>query len=380
LISAVLFFTSCEEESSTPGYSYGFSVQQTNDEGYIIVGLIKRSYQDDDKKVWVIKTDLNGSKEWSNTFGESNNSYRGYSVQQTSDQGFIITGSIGLYGDYSQDVFLLKTDTNGKKKWKRTFGGNDWDGAYAVQQTEDDGYIITGYTRSFGNGGSSVWLIKTDIKGNEEWNRTYSHSWDDWGRSVQQTTDGGYIIAGQGGGRNVWLIKTDSFGTEEWNKTFGGRYYDAGYMVQQIEDGGYIITGETKSFSQDISDVWIIKTNSNGDEEWNKAIGGKGSDGGRAIQQTIDGKYIVTGYTYSFGDGKDDIWLIKTDTLGNETWNQTFGGRESDIGYSVKQTFDNGYIIVGKTSSFGNGYHNVWLIKTDSLGNEEWNQVFDSDE
>jgi hypothetical protein len=259
---------------------------------------------------------------------------------------------------------LIKTDTEGNEEWNKTFGGDDGDVGFSVQQTTDGGYIITGFTSSYGTaGGWDVWLIKTDTEGNEEWNETFGsgNDWDE-GHSVQQTTDGGYVITGQTSG-DLWLLKTDSQGDEEWNQTFGGSSADYGESVQQTTDGGFIITGSTSSFGNGSYDVWLIKTDSQGNVVWNQTLGDASYQKGFSVQQTDDGGYIITGYYGSY-----DVWLIKTNSQGQEEWNKTFGGSGQDVGYSVQQTTDGGYIITGYTYSYGNG-GDVWLIKTDSQGN-----------
>jgi len=297
------------------------------------------------------------------TFGGDENEY-GYSVQQTTDDGYIITGEM------DRDVWLLKTNSNGDSLWSKTFGGNTIDKGYSVKQTTDGGYIITGYTWSFGNGNSAVWLIKTDSQGNEQWNKTFGGAYNQYGRSVQQTTDGGYIITGHyvaaGNIEDLWLIKTDPQGNEEWNQTFGGSEVDWGYSVQQTTDDGYIITGKTRSFGNGNNDVWLIKTDPQGEEEWNQTFGGSESDEGRSVQQTTDGGYIIIGSTTS--SSGSNLWLIKTDSNGNEEWNQTF---ESGEGHSVQQTTDGGYIFTGQ-----NWIADILLIKTDNQGNEVWNKTF----
>ncbi|HUS99883.1 MAG TPA: hypothetical protein VMY59_06150, partial [Candidatus Thermoplasmatota archaeon] len=190
------------------------------------------------------------------------------------------------------------------EEWNKTFGGSNIDVGYCVQQTNDGGYILSGYTRSYGASGHNIWLIKTNYSGNELWNKTFGGASDDEGESVQQTTDGGYIIVGWtksygAGMKDVWLIKTDSSGNELWNKIFGGSSDDGGTSVQQTTDGGYILAGYTSSFGSGSVDAWLIKTDSAGNQQWSQPLGGLSSDGAWCVQQTTDGGYILTGWTYS---------------------------------------------------------------------------------
>jgi hypothetical protein len=349
------------------GSDEGWSVQQTTDGGYIIVGFTD-SYGAGSEDVWLIKTDSAGNQIWDQTFGGTE-SDQGLVVHQTSDGGYIVLGGTMSYGAGLSDAWLIKTDSAGNVSWDKTFGGSNYDVGYCVQKTADQGYIITGETSSYGAGDYDVWLIKTDSAGNESWNKTFGGSSADFSYSVHQTSDGGYIITGQtssfgSGIYDVWLIKTDSAGNESWSKTYGDAEYDAGYSVQQTQDGGYIITGFTESYGAGSADCWLIKTDGAGNEVWNKTFGGMNFDLGRDVQLTGDGGYVIAAGTQSYGAGGDDGWLIKTDSAGNESWNKTLGGSDNDYTKSVQQTTDSGYITVGTTETFiSEEGGDVYLIK-----------------
>ncbi len=377
IITPTFLFSQTWEKTYDNGHrDDGHSVEQTNDGGYIVTGstIIWSDFMASHYKVYIIKTDNNGDTLWTKTYG-GEDQHHGNSIQQTTDGGFIITGFTYSLQTQTGDVYLIKTDENGDSLWTRTYGGVYVDVGRSVKQTTDDGFIITGYTRSSGTGSSEVYLIKTDSNGDTLWTKTFGGEEDDKGWSVQQTNDGGYIITGYtlsfGASyySDVYLIKTDSNGDSLWTKVFNGGSSDLGYSVEQTTDGGYIISGVTWSSGYGNDDVYLIKTDCNGDTLWTKTFGGTAYESGlTSVQQTIDGGYIVTGSTNSFGNGNDDVFLIKTDSDGNTLWTRTFGGTGDDCGISVQQTTDGGYIIVGDTWSFGTNYDDVYLIKTDENG------------
>ncbi len=326
-----------------------------------------------------------GSNIWYNTSTNEGNYWSDYTGNDMDCDGIGDT-PYAIAGGSNHDLYPLgyfKNQTFGEE-WNYTFGGENRDQGISVQQTTDSGYIIAGYTESFGAGAADVWLIKTDANGNEEWNRTFGGAGGDYGDSILQITDGGYIISGVKGSYgtendDVWLIKVDINGNEEWNKTFGGEYRETCKTIQKTSNGGYIISGSTKSYGNGDFDIWLIKVDANGNEEWNRTFGGMESDTGNSVQQTTNGGYILTGITWSFGAGAADVWLIKTDVNGNEEWNKTFGGSEEDHGSAVLQTIDDGFIIAGLTGSYGAGNYDTWLIKTDENGMKEWDKTFGSE-
>jgi len=328
--------------------------------------------------MYLIKTNDSGIEQWSQTFGESNSDF-GYSVRQTTDGGYIVAGS--AYSPASHDdVYMVKTDSSGNELWSQTYGGTSVEIGYEVCQTSDGGYIITGETRSYGAGGRDVYLIKTDASGNELWSQTIGGIWNDEGFCVQQTSDGGYIITGYtrsygAGNSDVFLIKTDASGNTTWTRTFGAGAGDNSYSVQQTADGGYIIAGVYQSGDYD---VYLIKTDESGNSEWTQTYGGISHDWGMSVYQTSDNGYIITGHTSNNTAGGTDAYMVKTDASGITQWTKTIGGIYNDYGYCVKQTYDGGYIFTGLSESFygGPGFGNVWLVR---VGTEAVYPDFDVD-
>jgi PGF-CTERM protein len=287
--------------------------------------------------------------------------------------GLTVTGSNDDVSSITREI-IVQRSAPPIMSWDKTFGGVGDDKAYSLAHTSDKGYILAGTK------GADFWLVKTDAEGVEQWNRTFGGNEFDKAYSAIQTSDGGYILAGSTGSYGVgsydfWLLKTDAEGIEQWNRTFGGEYADIASSVRQTSDGGYIMAGRTESYGAGFDDFWLVKTDPEGTEQWNRTFGGDSIDSLYSFQQTIDGGYILCGDTRSFGTGSSDFWLVKTDNNGIELWNRTFGGANYDRAYSVQHTSDGGYILAGMTRSFSANHFDFLLVKTDSNGTEQWNRT-----
>jgi len=305
---------------------------------------------------YLVKVNGSGTLLWSRTFGGSQNELC-YAFHNTSDGGYILTGETLSFGAGGTDLYLVKTDADGYMVWNKTFGGTGYDLGHSVLECSDGGYVVAGTTQ-MGTGSRNVYLIKVDVNGSLRWSRIHSGLTYNYGYSVQQTSDGGYIIAGEASSiafqsQEVYLVKTDADGYMVWNKTYGGVNNDFGYFVRQCSDGGYIVAGRGNSFGGGDYDFYLVRTNADGNMLWNKSFGGSNSDVAYSIQQTSDGGYIIAGNTFSFGAGDSDVYLVKTDADGNLEWNTTYGGTDYEIGFSVHQTTDGGYIVAGSSDSFG---------------------------
>ncbi len=318
---------------------------------------------------------------WTKTIGGSNIDI-GNCVRETSDGGFIIAGYTRSYGTASgRNLLLIKTDSFGNVIWANGYGGNNDDEASSVVQNSDGGFVACGYTKSYGSGGNDFYLVKVDANGNQLWDRVFGGTSDEEAYSMVASDDGGFLIAGAtssfgAGSRDIWLIKTDASGSQQWIKTIGGLSSDGARSINKTSDGGYIITGWTFSYGPGaVGNVWLVKTDSLGNMQWNKFFGGSDVDRGLSVQQTLDGGYIITGYTASSGTGLDDMLLIKTDSAGNAQWQYTFGGTGRDYGNSVIQSSDGGYVITGYTLSYGAGGDDLWIVKTNESGTMLWSKT-----
>ncbi len=308
---------------------------------------------------------------WSQSFGGFS-SDDCYSVKPTPDQGFILGGytySTGAAGN--GDFCLVKINSQGQLQWYQIYGGSAPDQGYSVITTQDGGYALAGFTMSYGAGLSDMYLVKTDASGNLQWQRTYGTTGYDWAYSLQQTADGGFILGGDTGTSydDMYLVKTDSLGNMQWQQTYGGAYVDFCYSVVPTTDGGYALGGK-HSIVTGNSQMWLVKTNSTGELQWSRDFGGALLDNCNSLCQTYDGGYILGGSSTSFGSGDTDFYLVKTDSLGNHQWEHVYGGEFGDICHEVLLTPDQGYLLSGTAGG------NYWVVKTDSSGNALWDQSF----
>ena len=317
---------------------------------------------------------------------------RGYAVQQTSDGGYVIVGSSTSYGAGGSDLWILKVDASGEFSWSKTYGGQGNDVGKAIVQTSDGGYIITGYTKSFSSGGDmDLWLIKTDANGesclyndggtctqnSSKWVKSFGTSGNDYGNSVQETSEGDFIVAGKSGRiPSVFVVKTNSLGEKIWENLYGTGPGDRGQYIIERQDLGFLIVGKENPNNAD-DNLCLINIDTDGSEVWHSLYGGGSSDGGNHVSEVSGGGFIIAGSTKSYGNGNwDDMWLVKTSTGGSMEWQKTYGGNYTEIGNYVHEKVSGGYIITGSTESNGQGLYDIWVVSTDYTGNEIYSQTF----
>jgi uncharacterized repeat protein (TIGR01451 family) len=350
--------------------------------------------------------------QWQKCLGGSSNDF-GYSIQQTFDGGYVVAGSSNstngvASGNHGvEDFWVVKLDAGGNLQWQKCLGGTGTDFANSIQQTSDGGYVVAGCTQSIdgdvsGNhGGYDSWVVKLDAGGNLQWHKCLGGTGTDYAYSIQQTSDGGYVVAGytfstdgdvsgNHGVGDFWVVKLDAGGNLQWQKCLGGTGADNAISIQETSDGGYVVAGNTHSIDGDVSgnhggyDSWVVKLDAGGNLQWQKCLGGTGNDWTHSIQETSDGGYVVAGSTYSTdGDvsgnhGGGDFWVVKLDAGGNLQWQKCLGGTNYDFANSIQQTSDEGYVVAGFSESAngdvsGNhGGYDSWVVKLDAGGNLQW--------
>ena len=351
-------------------FESGYFVLQTSDGDFSLAG-ITNSYGAGFSDMWLMKTDANGQHEWNNTFGGTQWD-EAFSLIQTSDGGFTLAGRTTSYGAGSWNLYLVKTDASGQMEWNRTFGGTGYSDAKSLIQTSDGGFLLAGSRDPYDGSSNNMWLVKTNVTGHMEWNRTFGGTSSDYAYSMIQTSDDCFVLAGvtssYGAGRSdMWLVKTNATGHMEWDRTFGGTEFDYAYSLIQTADDGFALAGETNSYGAGSYDMWLVKTNVTGHMEWNTTFGGTDNDEANSVIQTSDGDFALGGTTESFGGGRSDMWLVKANTTGQLEWSDTFGGTDNDEANSVIQTSDGDFLLVGETDSYGDASGDIMLVKTKNI-------------
>jgi hypothetical protein len=384
------------------------SINQTSDGGYVIGG---NSFSNDgdvsgnhgNSDCWIVKLDSNGNLQWQKSLGGDNYDLA-YSIQETIDGGFIFAGRTnsnngdvsGNHGAY--DYWVVKLDISGNVLWQKCLGGSEDDEAYSIQQTIDEGYVVAGFSASYNGditapkpGGSDYWIVKLDYVGNIVWEKSLGGSSADYGYSIQETMDGGFVITGDAwsndgdisgnhGGDDFWITKVDSSGNIVWENAIGGSNIDYGKSIHQTSKGEFIAVGASHSNNGDIStnnghkDYLILKLDTTGNLLWEKSLGGTNHDVAFSLLETSDG-YIINGYTLSndvdvLGNhGVYDAWVVKIDSVGNVLWKKSLGGSSTEYGISIANTLDGEFVIAGEASSndgdvSGNhGGFDFWVVK-----------------
>jgi hypothetical protein len=376
----------------------------------------------------VIETETNflGEVEWIKTLGGSG-AETGQSIIKTLDGGYAVLGfTNSTDGDVQgksssvNDYWLLKLDANGNLEWNKTYGGSKDDRGQSLAQTNDGGYVLTGYAMSDDGDGSvnkgfhDNWVLKVDASGTILWEKSFGFSGHDHSYDIIEAQDGGYFFTGflditsarsdgnsekassltRHGVGEFWGTKIDEQGALQWRGYFGGSNNDRAHAVVEAEDGGFVMAGFSESNDFDITDTqgsydfWMVNVDAKGNMLWERSFGGSGIEIAHDIAKTLDGGYVITGNTFSTdGDisqanGESDFWLIKVDNAGSLVWEQTYGGSRYDAAQAVIASKDGGYFVVGNSKSvdadanINYGENDLWIVKTDDAGNIVWQKSF----
>jgi hypothetical protein len=354
------------------GYDYGYSVTQAYDKGYVIAGATT-SFGNGTTDAYMLKVDSLGAIKWQRTFGGINLE-QAYSIKETADTNYIIAGFTNSFGFGGYDMYLIKTNRGGDTLWTKTYGGTNWDFAYCAEPTSDGGYIMAGGTYSFGKGDEDMYVVKLNANGDTLWTKTYGGTEQDEAKSIIQTSDGGYLLTGFSkslGETNgdIYTIKTNSMGDTIWTKKFGGVEVDEAYdVLENTVAGEYLVAGRSKSVGAGNFDGVIIRYSTTGTEIYVPTYGGTDDDGIQSIDLSANSRLASAGYTYTYGFGLGTSeFLLYVENPFNGFHSGTFGGNKMEKAYCVSSTKDNGYIMVGNSTSYSNLEH-IYLVKLDSNG------------
>ncbi len=386
-----------------------YAVKKTADGGYIVAGQTASNDSDVSgnhgvNDYWVVKLSATGVIQWQRCLGGTGDQ-KAYSVQQTTDGGYIVAGTSKdtVNGDITTidstyDYWIVKLDDTGAVKWAKSYGGTGNDIPAWIIQTADGGYLVAGSTDSANgdvtlvHGLHDIWVVKLNDTGALQWQKSFGGTGDDFPKSIEQTTDGGYILAAytnstdgditsNHGANDAWIVKLSSVGGIQWQKCYGGSDNDGANFITHSTDSGYVVAGYSNSSNGDLSvnigqsDYWVIKLTSTGGIQWQASLGGLGNEQAQSVAQTTDGGYIVGGWTFSTdgniigNHGMSDYWIVKLSSAGMQQWQKCVGGEGNDQACEIHQASDGGFIIGGTSNSIGgnasgnNGLNDFWIVK-----------------
>ena len=339
-----------------------------NGDGYIIAGKTT-SFGGGNADMYILKTDANGDSLWMTVWGTSRQEHA-HDVITCSSGGYAVVGIERIVQNSYPQVVFHRLNSSGAIIGTRTYGHIGSDDGWSINETGDGGFVMAGRTDVSNTNNDDVYLIRTDTNGDTLWTRTYGGDDHDEGYHAEQTLDGGFIITGgtsspSGGSEwDVYLIRTDAIGDTLWTRYYGGPNYEMGYYVQQTLDGGFVIAGETNSYGAGNSDFYLVKTDASGDTLWTRTYGGYHNDVARSVQYVNNG-YIIIGHSLSFGATDEDMYIVRINLLGDTLWTKVIGGDGQDFGYDIEPTSDGGYIATGYTNSWSSN-NLAWLVKLDA--------------
>jgi hypothetical protein len=347
------------------GNDYARAVVENTNGDLFIVGSTQ-SYGAGGQDVYVIKTDEKGNTIWTKTFGGAANE-EANEVIFSSDGNLLILGNTSSYGAGGNDVYLLKIDTTGALLWQKNYGGAANESGEDIMQTPDGNYMISGATASYGSGARDMYVLKINTFGTVIWSKTFGGIADDGAVSLCNADSGKVMLFGYTDNygalnRDWYVLKINSIGDSLGSWLYGGAEYEQAASIEPTSDGNFVILGHTASFGHIEHNMYAAKITSNGAIVWENNYGGAFHDGGEHGKQSSDGGYILAGSTMSFGNNSEQAYLVKTDASGNMLWQKDFGGDNNDLAYNMIET-QSAYILVGYTASFTNGNNDVFLMK-----------------
>ncbi len=362
-----------QRNSNLPEVDRGIAVIETKKGDVMAIGVVKKSPKANGD-ILLVCADRTGDIKWIKTYGGEGDDM-GWDLLEIPTGGYLLAGTSNSDNLGSRDMIAIRINSGGEETWKKTYGTDREEYCWDMTVTQDGNYLLVGETSikgTYGEGNKDFYVVKIDPQGKMIWSQIYGGEKTDRCYAVDSTNDG-FILLGStnsygAGDQDAYLVKIDTQGREQWSKTFGSEKFDMGHDVKRSNDGGYVIIGYTQTHSQGKNDAWILKTDSKGKTMWETIIGEIEDD--RAVRgiQTNDGNYIMTGYTKSYGASIWDLFLVKIDNRGKLTWRRNHSGISADLGYGVFESKDGGILLTGQTFSFGNHEGDFWLLKTDRDG------------